>query len=162
MEFEQMVRVLRPKLLGMCRRFFEVAATAEDAEDIVQETFLRLWQRRQQINDYLQPEAFATRIAKNLCIDHYRAMRRQDSIETVEVKDQRSTDARLLEDEAEKRLQRVISRLSKSQQRLLQLRSEGMTLDEMAAVCGLTKNSTKTLLSAARKQIIHELKENRP
>ena len=40
-----------------------------DAEDIVQETFLKLWQIREKLDGYNSVEALAVQVAKNLALD---------------------------------------------------------------------------------------------
>lgn len=68
-DFLHIITTLRPKITGLCQRFFDRQRLALDAEDAVQETLLRLWQMRDRLADYRSPEALAMMIAKNICID---------------------------------------------------------------------------------------------
>ena len=68
-DFQNIATSVRPKLMNLCRSFFDKQELAYDAEDAVQETLLRLWQMQDRLNDYQKPEALAMLIAKNVCID---------------------------------------------------------------------------------------------
>ena len=68
-DFQNIATSVRPKLMNLCRSFFDKQELAYDAEDAVQETLLRLWQMQDRLSDYQKPEALAMLIAKNVCID---------------------------------------------------------------------------------------------
>ena len=67
--FEHIARELRPKLLHIGVRFFGNNATAED---IAQETLMRLWLIRERIDLQVGIEPLALRMAKNLCVSEWR------------------------------------------------------------------------------------------
>ena len=62
-------------------RFYNLAlhftGAAEDAEDLTQEIFLRLYQNLRQYRGDVPLAAWALRLSRNLCIDHYRSTRRR-------------------------------------------------------------------------------------
>lgn len=74
--FEQMAARLRPLVLRIGRDFF---GSADDAEDVAQETLLRLWQYGQRLDEGRNIEALAARVAKNCCVD----MQRRNHMEVV-------------------------------------------------------------------------------
>ena len=56
----------------------------------------------------------------------------------------------------------LFNQLPKATRRILYLRNvEVMTLDEIATICNRPKTSIKSSISAARKQIIEQLKQQR-
>ena len=65
LDFLNVIKDTRPRLLTLCQSFFDRQEMAYDAEDAVQETYLRQWQMRARIGEYHNPEALATMIAKN-------------------------------------------------------------------------------------------------
>ena len=67
-DFQNIATSVRPKLMNLCRSFFDRQELAYDAEDAVQETLMRLWQMRDRISDYQKPEALAMLIAKNVLL----------------------------------------------------------------------------------------------
>lgn len=46
-----------------------------DAEDIVQDVMVKLWDRRTQWDEFQNIEAFAVTITKNLCLDRLKSKR---------------------------------------------------------------------------------------
>ncbi|HEX4961280.1 MAG TPA: RNA polymerase sigma factor [Thermoanaerobaculia bacterium] len=62
-------------------RFYNLAVHfaggGEDAEDLTQEIFLRLYQNLRQYRGDVPLAAWALRLSRNLCIDHYRCARRE-------------------------------------------------------------------------------------
>lgn len=68
-DFIQLATAIRPRLISLCRSFFDRQELACDAEDAVQETLLRLWLMHESLGKYHSPESLAMKIAKNVCID---------------------------------------------------------------------------------------------
>jgi len=162
-EFQHIAATLRPRLLKLCTHFFDSQELAYEAEDAVQETLLRLWQHREKMEIYQSPEALAMLIAKNVCID---IMRRgatwHDKLdECLYVEADNHTDQTIIEHEAERRLFKALDRLPATQRRMLLMRSEGMTMAEIAAACNVTTTSTKTMVCVARKKMMELLKTGR-
>ncbi|MDO4163587.1 MAG: sigma-70 family RNA polymerase sigma factor [Bacteroides sp.] len=157
-EFETIARALRPRLMALCRRFFSAVGGETEAEDIVQETMLRLWRMREQLGQY-DPEALAVKIAKNLCVDHYR--RSRDMMATIDgtmnLPAAETADREVIAADTERWIEQAMRRLPAMQRRVLRMRSEGMDLDEIAAACGIARNSVKTFISAARRKLLEQI-----
>ena len=62
-QFKINVLPLREKLFNYSRKMTEETS---DAEDIVQEAFLKLWRMREKLDEYRSIDALATEIVKNL------------------------------------------------------------------------------------------------
>ena len=158
--FEQIAINIRPRLLELCERFLTMRQLPEEAEDMVQETLFRLWQMRERLDDYASPEALAVTIAKNMCID---LLRRQqvptNTLHDADVADSRAADQDLLSHDMHKQIEEALNRLPATQRRMLTMRSEGMTIDEISTICKTTKQSTKTMISAARRTMLELLKK---
>lgn len=147
---------LRPELLALIRRFFRKHILQEEAEDIVQEVLLRLWQAEHDGASVRDRRAWAVTVARHLCVSRYREERSRSrvSVEKEDLRSAGSADAPLASTEARQAAAAALEGLSPGTRRLLQMRSAGMSLDEIAAASGRPKTSVKTSLSAARKQIV--------
>ncbi len=158
-DFQQMAIAIRPRLLSLCRSFFDRQELAYDADDAVQETLLRLWQMRDRLDDYQRPESLAIKIAKNVCIDMLKqAGNRHDSLDdTLCALSSTQPDHQVMAHDAERIVGHAMSRLSGTERRMLVMRGEGMSLSEIAAACGVTPGSTKTMICVARKQLMTTL-----
>ena len=162
-DFQYLAASLRPRLLKLCAQFFDSQELAYEAEDAVQETLLRLWQHKEKMDGRQKSEALAILIAKNVCID---IMKRggtwHDTLdESLYVEADNHTDQTIIEHEAERRLFKALDRLPATQRRMLLMRSEGMTMAEIAAACNATTTSTKTMVCVARKKMMELLKIGR-
>lgn len=158
-EFERMAVALRPKLTALCGRFLACANVAEEAEDLVQDTLLRFWGMRERMDGYRSVEALAVMVAKNACIDSLRRGRPEAPLAAgMAVAATEETDDALLAGDAREAVDRAFTRLTPTKQRLLRWRSEGFGLDEIATMCNMTKPSVKTLISAARRELLKQMK----
>lgn len=162
--FIHIVQETRPKLLALCRSFFNRQEVAYEPEDAIQETYYRLWQMRARIGEYRSPEALATMIAKNICIDILRqqSTRVEPLQESLNIIDDEQTDQLAIQHDTERLLQTAMQKLSTTKRKMLLMRSKGMSMEEIAAACGTTVASAKTMICAARKDLMNLLKIGRP
>lgn len=65
-EFKSVFMPYQPKLY---RTAYAILRNAQDAEDIVQEAYLRLWNRREDMDSAICKEAYCVSMVKNLCVD---------------------------------------------------------------------------------------------
>ncbi len=157
--FEQLAKRLRPKITALAGRFFAAVERAEQADDVAQETLLRLWRMGDRIDGYRDVEALAVAIAKNVCVDIYRrGAPTAAPIDNVRIAVAAAAETRQTDEALHYALEKGLARLPSTQRRMMLMRSEGMQLDDIAAVCGTTKASTKTLISAARKTLMKTMK----
>ena len=68
-EYELIARKLRPRLFSIGREFF---GDSDTAEDIAQETLMRLWVMRGRVAADTGVEALVVRMARNVCVSEWR------------------------------------------------------------------------------------------
>ena len=51
-EFEHIAQEMRPRLTAHCQRYLSAGTLAEEADDIVQETLVKLWKMRERLSEY--------------------------------------------------------------------------------------------------------------
>ena len=150
--FEHIAHELRPKLLHIGRQFFGDEATAED---IAQETLMRLWIIRERIDLQAGMEPLALRMAKNLCVSEWRKRQVRQSVPLVHevATSEAATQSLETADELEQ-LRRAIARLTPAEQRLFSMRHElEMELSEITAVTGIGARSVSAMLSTAKRKL---------
>ena len=162
-DFQNIATTVRPKLMNLCQSFFDRQELAYDAEDAVQETLMRLWQMRKRIGAYQKPEALAMLIAKNVCIDILKLSKEQHEAldKTANVISNVQADQTIITHDTERLINNALAKLPTTQRRMLMMRSEGMSMTEIAAACSTTPTSTKTMICAARKRMMELLKIGR-
>ena len=136
---------------------YRLTGNNDEAEDIVQETFLRLWTRREILDNVGNAEAYSARMVRNVYIDKRRGqhidtvLSGTENLQIASADDiVRRTEHRDLADKARD----IIDRLPEQQRRIVIMKDiEDMTYDEMAGLTGLTVQNLRTLLSRGRKTL---------
>jgi RNA polymerase sigma-70 factor (ECF subfamily) len=151
-EFKLKIIPLKDKLFRFAN---QLVGRKEEAEDIVQDTFLKLWDKRSHLDEIKNAENFAMKMVKNASID---ALRKRKTIQFEELKSHIgnafSPLDSLQESESMKQLNETIARLNKQQQFLIHLRDiEGYSYEEIAEISGLSVNTIRVNISRARKAI---------
>ncbi len=160
-EFIFLSEKIRGKLIALARRFNRAAGWNGDAEDIVQDALVTLWQLSK--NDYpvRDAEALAVKLTKTRCVERYRRQHiRYEPLTDRQFAGSYSATSGTERMDMETIRSIVQRNLTDSQRKLLILRNEnGLSLDEIAAVTGRPKASVKVTLSTARRQMMEQLKK---
>ena len=130
---------------------------SNEAEDAVQNLFLKLWERRDALGGIESDEAYCRRLLKNICIDRWREMRRheQQSIDEEYVAD--LCDETYSEDELDDKqrfLKAFLARLHERQRRIFLLRLQGSTYDEIELLTGQSAVSLRMTVSRLKRELI--------
>ena len=152
-EFEHIAQQLRPLLLHIGQQFF---GNSNNAEDIAQETLMRLWQLRDRIEQKVELEPLAIRMAKNLCISEWRRrqVRNSVSLSKQEAITNETISRQLEANEAIAQLLSALTRLKPTEQRLFRMRHElEMDITEISAVTGIAPRSVSAMLSTAKRKL---------
>ena len=126
-----------------------------EAEDAVQEVFLKLWETRDALDSIAYPKAYCVRMLKNLCIDRIRkAQHLAFPEELPEPEPVRPGDEAM---DAKKRLNNIleaIKALPERHRQVLVLRTiEGLSYEEIAERTGINYLTLRVLLSQARSKL---------
>jgi len=137
----------------------------EEAEDIVQEVYIKLWRMRDELEKYKSIEALSIRITRNLCLDHLRRRKvNQDALKAEKyVSDGRSEspDEDLEKREDRKLIHTLISALPEPQRSLVHLRHlEEKEYEEIAEMVNMNVNAIRVSISRARKQMREMLEKH--
>ncbi|MBD5215235.1 MAG: sigma-70 family RNA polymerase sigma factor [Bacteroidales bacterium] len=152
-EFEILARGLRPRLV----RSIQPLLGEEDAEDVAQDTMLKLWDLRDTLDIYRSVDALAMVIARRLAINCLRD-RHPERFETLDGNFAQAVE-RSPEDDVILRqtvdyVDRIIGSLPDSQATLIRLRHiEGYDNATIAAMLGSTEAAVRTALSRARRRV---------
>ncbi len=157
--FQNRVLPAKNKLFRFALRFL---GNEEEAKDVVQEVFIKVWNGRDQMDQVQNWEAWCMRIAKNLSLDRIRMMNRK---QTQPIED--SFDVRLdtmtphESTEAHESMQKItelISSLPEKQRQIIHLRDvEGYSYNEICDILELDMNQVKVNLFRARNAVREKL-----
>jgi RNA polymerase sigma factor (sigma-70 family) len=140
------------------RMAFRLMNSREEAEDIVQEVYIKLWGMRNTLKNYSSIEALSIRITRNLCLDHLRRKKvNNDALnaERVNPAGHSVSPAHNLEQkEKVEMIHNLIAALPEPQRSLVHLRHlEEKEYEEIAEMVNMNVNAIRVSISRARKQI---------
>jgi RNA polymerase sigma factor (sigma-70 family) len=161
----------RDQVLPVSGRLFRYAkrmlGNTHDAEDVIQDIWVKLWDRKDSLAEVRNIEAFAFRITRNLCLDRLKLKRpqyyddRENHAFRFDEADGAPDPGKNLElKDTMDRISSIITGLPEQQQTLLQLRDiEGLEYEQIAGVTGMEVNAIRVNLSRARKKIRESLQK---
>lgn len=122
----------------------------EDARDVVQSAFEKLWRNREDV-DGAKSKSYLFTVAYNQMIDHLRKVKR------VYLKDEFKAETRVYSKEQNNTravLQAALARLSETQRSLVMLKDyEGYSYEEIGKIMNLSESQVKVYLHRARLQL---------
>jgi len=174
--FEQLVVTYQPGVYGLIYRAIE---DAEEARDLAQETFLKVYQKIEQFRGESSLRTWIYRIAMRQASNHRRWSFRRRRHRTISIDepwdgDQRSVsetlaDVRpdcetvLIDRERDRRLVRALGRMKSSYRAAVILRDvEGCTYEEIADILRISLGTVKSRIARGREMLRRELVKDSP
>ena len=142
-----------PRVLALARRMLNDAA---EAEDVAQDTMLRLWQTAARWREDAPVGAWLYRVAHNLAIDRIRRRRPTVDVDTaIDLADPAPTPAeRLAEGERRRAVEKAIAALPERQRTAITLvHTLEMGNIEAAAAMEISVEALESLLSRGRRAL---------
>lgn len=148
--FKDEVQAIRPMLLSVAR---SILGNDEEAEDVVQDALLRLWQLRDE--PIRNVRGFARIVVRNLCLSKVRRKQVLVDISHADIAD----EVEATNNEQIDRMMALVDALPTMQQTVLRLRHmQDMTMADIASLIGTTEAAVRQSLSRARRNILEQFK----
>jgi len=152
--FKKEIFPLKQKLFRFARSYIKNDA---QAEDIVQDVFLKLWGRRKDLSKIRNIEAWTMKITKNRVLDQIRSDRSY-SMDPLEMKtselNNETPDVIIERTETQSDVRRMIESLPIKQKEVVILREiEGYSYQEIGEIMGIDQNLVKVTLFRARENL---------
>lgn len=146
--------------IPLADRFYRVAyhllESRDDAEDAVQELYLKILSIPGKLVYVRDPAAYGITLLKNICIDRIRRRecRRAEQLEDFMAADASGPERKMTEKDTLARVIKEMERLPEKQAKVLRMRAlEGLEYDEIARRTGLSQINIRVLISMARKTL---------
>jgi len=156
-DFKTSVLPISKKLLRFATHFLK---DEDEAKDVVQDVFLKLWQKRDELEKVENMDAFAMQMTKNRCLDVIRARKDIPIDATIDRKLKQETvdvHSKVELGEAAQQIKMLINRLPDLQRTVMQLRDiDQLSYEEIAEATDLQINAIRVNLSRARKKVRDE------
>ena len=135
---------------GVFRFIVKNLRNEEDARDVVQTAFEKLWRNREDV-DAEKSKSYLFTIAYNAMIDHLRKVKR------IYLKEEFNPDMRVVDrpvNNAKAVLEQALAKLNETQRSLVMLKDyEGYSYEEIGQITGLNSSQVKVYLHRARLQL---------
>lgn len=152
--FRNDILPLKDKLFRLALR---ITLDRAEAEDVVQDTMIRVWSKRDEWSQFDSVEAFCLVVTKNLAIDRSQKREAQNVSITPEMEeepDANSPHDRMIHREKMNLINKLVDELPEKQRLIMQLRDiEGESYKKIAALLNLTEEQVKVNLFRARQKV---------
>ena len=162
LSFRNNILPLKNELYRLALR---ITMNAADAEDVVQETMMKVWNRRDQWDQIESIEAFCLTICRNLSLDKVRRMDNQAQTldAAYDPKDQgvaSNPEEQAIQSDRVRLVRQLISQLPEKQRSCMQLRDmEGKSYKDIATILDITEEQVKVNIFRARQTIREKFKK---
>lgn len=150
---------------GLFRLAYSVLKSKEEAEDAVQELYLKLWQSEDDLPDVKNPKAYCLTLMRNFCIDRLRSHQFKDKC-SIDSSQQSATylqveqppdDRRFSDRQRLKEVTAAIEHLPPRERMVLKMKvMDELSYEQMQKRTGLPNLTLRVLLSNARKKLRKE------
>ncbi len=152
--FREDILPLKDKLFRLAMR---ITLNRAEAEDIVQDALLKVWDKRDEWQRWDSIEAYCITVTRHLSIDRIQKMENQttqlpDGVE--QLPDSTNPFQEMVYSEQQSLIHQLMNRLPINQRVIIQLRDiEGKSYKEIASLTTMTEEQVKVNLFRARQKI---------
>ena len=154
--FRNDVLPLKNELFRLALR---ITLNREEAEDVVQETLIKVWNRRDKWDELESIEAFCLTICRNISLDKMKKAGNQNQslADEYEAPDRSYTsnpEEQVMQQDRIRLVRRLIDNLPEKQRSVMQLRDiEGKSYKEIAQILAISEEQVKINIFRARQTI---------
>lgn len=134
------------------RQAFRMLCDQFEAEDAVQNLYLKLWEQKEILDSIVSPDAYCRRILRNICIDRWRMLRVHEDILPLDETIAGDAPPDTEQFETKEFVEHFLAGLPEQHRRVMQMRMQGFGFDEIAEVTGEVEVNVRVIISRARKR----------
>mgnify|MGYP000097118205 FL=1 len=159
MKQKEFLNTILPCKNTLYRLAKRLLVSSDEAEDAVQEVFLKLWKGRDKINNYRSPEAFAITVTKNYCLDRLKSKQASNlKIVHSNYKNSENIERTIEGNEGVELVTKIMETLPEKQKMIMQLRDiEQFEFAEISQMLEINETAIRVALSRARKVVREQL-----
>jgi RNA polymerase sigma-70 factor, ECF subfamily len=169
--FKEVFRLLYPRLKGYCKLF---VSDENEVEDLIQESFITLWEKRETIEIQKRLESFLFVIIRNKCLNFLKSQRIDSeniSLENLQIAELQYLYQLDLAEKEEKSLEELLIQTfqesvnelpAKMKEVFVKCKLEGKKQKDVAEELGISIKMVEKQISKAKKQIREQLLKKYP
>ncbi len=152
MNFHDDILPLKNRLYRLALR---ITLDAQDAEDVVQDTLLALWDRRERWDEIGNIEVYALTVCRNSALERTRShAHTHEQLNNISLAEEHTLDERLEQQDTLNRIKTIINTLPEKQRACMQLRDfEGLSYREISTVLSISEEQVKINIHRARNAV---------
>ena len=154
------VKEFKIKLLPLKNKLFRLSLSLmnnrDDAEDAVQEVYIKIWEMQHKLNNLKNIEAFMMTVTRNLCLDKLKSKRNKFLTLNEDITKNAYSNPYDITEQADlvNKVKLVMQQLPDQQRTIIHLRDvEGYDFNEIIEITGWDMNYLRVNLSRGRKRI---------
>ncbi len=156
--FEELYDSYKEPALRFCN---SILKDIEESENVIQEVFIKIWNRRSTINPELNFTSYLFTIIKNRVFDHLKEVKKNAFMKEKfweNVLEYKAADNEIQEERFAK-VKEAVDGLSEKRKEIIKLNyEEGKSYEEIATQLSISKNTVKNQLVKAKQVIRRQLK----
>jgi RNA polymerase sigma-70 factor (ECF subfamily) len=165
--WETIVRLHRRKVFNIAYKF---VGRHDQAEDLTQDVFLKLYKSLETFDRRANFQTWLVSVSRNLCIDHYRSVRKErevvnrdvDPSELTPASSDRSAQAELEQRDRVHLLRRALDKLPPSLRTAVMMRDiQEMSYHEIAERLDLPEGTVKSRINRGRSELARQYRRLR-
>lgn len=154
---KELVHIISPFQNKLFRYALRIVGDHMEAEDVIQELFIKIWKKKDQFKQIDNKEAWCMTLTRNMSIDKTRKRKyRTHNIDDFHfIKDSGASPYQVVESRDNMgRIEAIINGLSDKQKTVVHLRDvEGYSYKEISEITGFTIDQIKVYLHRARMKL---------
>ena len=131
------------------REAYRMLCDQFEAEDAVQNLYLRLWEQREQLDTLIAPEAYCLKMLRNICIDRWRVIRQRDE---GTLDDEMLVADAPPDNDTKDFIEHFLAVLPNEHRQVMQMQMQGMSYEEIATLVGMSEGNIRVIISRIRKK----------
>jgi RNA polymerase sigma-70 factor (ECF subfamily) len=136
---------------------YQLTGNAQDAEDLLQDLYLKLWQKRDDLPDEAMNEAYLVTMIRRLYIDQRRLKHLDASAELKNEDgppDERSLDRQIDAKDEAQQMEELINRLPERDSKIIQMHLvEDRSYEEIERDTGLSQGNIRIIVMRTKKKL---------
>jgi RNA polymerase sigma-70 factor (ECF subfamily) len=165
--WEQIVRLYRRKVFNVAYKF---VGSHDQAEDLTQDVFLKLFKSLDTFDRRANFQTWLISVSRNLCIDHYRAVRKEretinrdvDPADHPPISPDMRADTRLERRDRVTLLRRALEKLAPTLRTAVMLRDiQELTYQEISTTLRLPEGTVKSRINRGRTELARQIQKLR-
>ena len=138
----------------LCLHALHFMCDTDEAEDVVQETFVNLWDKREQLETIKSVKAYLYTAVRNNCLTRIRDAKPTTSLDKLSGEEFLTEDEQMERAEMEARVWKMIDELPERQREIfLMAKRDGMAYREIAEETGLSVKTVENHVTRALKSL---------